>query len=247
MYRMTPVNQEIQDMLIADVALAIAFSILLSGAGSAPASSLQGCTLPSGIMAALCSNSFLFYLPIALVAVTFSFILHEYMHKRVAQRYGAIAAFQRSDMGILIALVTSFLGFLMALPGATMIYTNTFTKKQDGITSLAGPMTNFAVFAFFLVISLLLPASYHAGYIGAIIGTTFFISLWLAFVNMLPIYPLDGSKVLRWNKPLYALVLIIIAGLLFVFEGFAILESIAIVLVLSIVMSMFSRSALFFR
>ncbi len=244
MYKMMPANQEIKDMLIADGALTAAFSILFSNAGRAIPS---GCAGQTGIMGILCLNSFIYYLPIAFVAVSLSFILHEYMHKRVAQRYGAIAAFQRSDTGIIIALVTSFLGFLMALPGATMIYTNTFTKKQDGYTSLAGPLTNIAVFALFFVIGALLPGRYLSGYLGAMISTTMFIALWLAFVNMLPIYPLDGSKVLRWNKAVYALVLLAVIALLILTIGFGsqLIFSIIFVLILSLVISFFARGILF--
>lgn len=244
MYRMAPATQEIKDMIIADVALTVAFSILLSQGGRAQ---LTGCAAPAGIMGLLCINPFVYYLPIALVAVSLSFILHEYMHKRVAQRYGAIAAFQRSDIGILITLVTSFFGFLLGLPGATMIYTNTFTRRQEGLTSLAGPLTNFVVFAVFFIISLLLPPSYQSGYIGAMVGTTLFISLWLAFVNMLPIYPLDGSKVLRWNKAVYAVTLLVIIGLLILVVGFSaqLLFAIGFVLVLALIMSFFARGILF--
>ena len=120
---MLPTQAELIDLAIADVALSIAFAIVLSG-----------------------FNNVLFYLPITFFAVTISFVLHEYMHKIIAQRYGAIAAFKRSDIGIVIALITSFLGFLMAMPGATMIYTNNFTKKEDGVVSLAGPLTNLIIF-----------------------------------------------------------------------------------------------------
>lgn len=244
MYRVALASQEIQDILIADVALSLAFSILLSGGF---ASQATACSAASGIVKILCSNSILFYLPISFVAVTLSFVLHEYMHKKVAQRYGAIAAFQRSDIGILISLVTSFFGFLMALPGATMIYTNSFTAEQNGKTSLAGPMTNLGVFAVFFVISLLLPNGYQTSYLGAVISTTLFISLWLAFVNMLPIYPLDGSKVLRWNKIIYVVTLGIVIALLLLIFGLnsSLIFSIAFVLVLSLIMSYSFRSILF--
>jgi Zn-dependent protease len=193
-------SQEIEDLIIADAALSIGFSFVLSrGFGS----ELSACSGAVDILKLLCSNSFLFYLPIAFVAVSLSFILHEYMHKIVAQRYGAPAAFKRWDLGILLAIVSGWLGFLIGSVGATWIYTNSFTRKQDGLTSLAGPLTNFVVFIIFFTIWIFLPRSYANGYIGVMVGETLFISLWLAVFNMLPIYPLDGSKVWRWNKPVY--------------------------------------------
>ena len=238
------VSQEVTDLIIADAALTIAFAILLGGGIGAQK---PNCTNISGIFAALCGNAVLFFLPIAFVAVTLSFVLHEYMHKIVAQRYGAIAAFRRSDMGIVISLVTSLFGFLLALPGATMIYTNSFTREQDGYVSLAGPLTNLVVFSVFFIILIALPAGVTSGYIGAIVTTTLFIALWLAFVNMLPIYPLDGSKVLRWNKLVYAVVLITVIGLLLFVVGpsISLLLSIGFVLVLSLILSFSFRSILF--
>lgn len=200
MYRMVPSNQEIIDLVLADAALTIGFSLVLSRGFS---SSMSACLGAVGIMKALCNNPFFFYLPVAFIAVSLSFILHEYMHKVVAQRYGALAAFKRWDLGILLAIVSGWAGFLIGSVGATWIYTNTFTKKQDGLTSLAGPATNFVVFLVFFTISLFLPSSYANGYAGVVVSVTLFISLWLAVFNMLPIYPLDGSKVWRWNKPVY--------------------------------------------
>ncbi len=224
--------QEVQDLVIADVALTIAFAILFTFGGS------------FGV--AKGSYAFVYYLPIAFVAVTFSFVLHEYMNKMVAEHFGAIAAFRRSDTGIIIALLTSMFGFLMAMPGATVIYTNTFTKKEEGYVSLAGPLTNFVIFGAVFVISLF--SNTGNTYIQTAISVIMFISLWLAFVNMLPIYPLDGSKVLRWNKGVYAVVLIaVIALMVLLIPSTALIFDVVIVLILSLVMSFMSRNILFRR
>ncbi len=175
-------TEEVKQIAMADAALTIAFSIALAG----------------GIFGNL--GDAIVLLPIAFVAVTLSFVLHELMHKYVAQHYGAIAAFQTSPMGLIITLGTSIFGFLFGIPGATVIYTNSFTVKQNGVTSLAGPLTNFAVFAVFFVIFIFAPA--HT-YFSTLASIVMFISILLAFFNMLPIMPLDGSKVLRWNRKVY--------------------------------------------
>lgn len=195
------VSAEIGDILVADAALTIAFAMIFSGG-----------------LTSFSLSHFLYFIPIALVAVSLSFILHEYMHKIVAQKFGAMAAFRRWDAGIAITLLSSMFGFLIGLPGATMIYTNRFTREEDGYVSLAGPLTNFVVFLVFLAIAFL-GGSYVANntYLDAMIGITMFISVWLAFFNMLPIYPLDGSKVLRWNKAVYAICMVLI----FIFLYFA--------------------------
>ena len=175
-------TEEVKQIAMADAALTIAFSIALAG----------------GIFGNL--GDAIVLLPIAFVAVTLSFVLHELMHKYVAQHYGAIAAFQTSPMGLIITLGTSIFGFLFGIPGATVIYTNSFTVKQNGVTSLAGPLTNFAVFAVFFVIFIFAPANTYFSTMASIV---MFISILLAFFNMLPIMPLDGSKVLRWNRKVY--------------------------------------------
>jgi Zn-dependent protease len=174
-------TEEIKQIAMADAALTVAFAIALAG----------------GIGRI---GDAIFLLPMAFVAVTLSFVLHELMHKYVAQHYGAIAAFQTSKMGLIITLGTSLFGFLFGIPGATVIYTNSFTVKQNGVTSLAGPLTNFAVFAVFFVIFLLVPGHSYLNMLAALV---MFISILLAFFNMLPIMPLDGSKVLRWSRKIY--------------------------------------------
>ncbi len=186
---------EIRDLLLADAVLTIAFTITLSGGIFGIAG---GASKAVALMEEL--------LPIAFIGVSLSFVLHEMMHKFVAQRFGAIAAFRTSPNGLAITLVTSLFGFLLGIPGATVIYTNSFTKRENGIVSLAGPLTNFAVFAVFAVALLVLnPPS--QSYLGFALDFVMFISILLAFFNMLPIFPLDGSKVLAWNPKVYAAVM----------------------------------------
>lgn len=229
-------SNEIKDLLIADATLTVAFSILYTGG-------LQG-LLQSAL-------TFVVFLPIAFVAVSLSFILHEYMHKIVAQRYGAVAAFKKWDIGIAITLLTSLFGFLIGLPGATMIYASRFTKEEEGRVSLAGPLVNFAVFIIFTLIGLAVGVGLMSNafdlsgtYIQDMIVVTKFISVWLAFFNMLPMYPLDGSKVLRWNKGVYAATVILIFGFLYLSAGAAILPSVIFAMIISIVFS-FMYSGLF--
>ena len=181
-------KREIKDIIIADAVLIIAFSLTLSG----------------GIFGLSRGSPFGFavLIPAVALGVSLSFILHELMHKFVAQHYGAIAGFRTSYNGLIVTLLTGAFGFLLGIPGATMIYTNSFTKRENGIVSLAGPLTNFVVFGIFvgLFFALNLP---KGSYVGYAINLTIFISILLAFFNMLPIYPLDGSKVLAWNKEVY--------------------------------------------
>lgn len=220
-------SEELKDILIADIALTIAFALLLTG-GISNVSNNQG--------------QFLFNLEVSIVAMPLSFILHEYMHKIVAQHFGAIAAFQKSDQGILITLITGAFGFLIGLPGATVIYAHNFTKKEEGYVSLAGPITNFAVFIALFLLALSPPLYAFSKAISIIL----FINIWLAFFNMLPIYPLDGNKVLRWNKIVYVVVLAIIFAMLFILNsGLDLIINIIVVLVFALAISFFYKNFLF--
>ncbi len=221
-YGKISLSGEIRDIVVADAALTIAFALIFSGG-------IGGLFSPSG---------FIYFVPIAFVAVTLSFVLHEYMHKIVAQKFGAIAAFKMSEMGVVITLVSAALGFLIGIPGATMIYTSRFTKEEEGYVSLAGPLTNFAVFLIFLGISVYLGVHPTAPYIQKMVGIVMFISVWLAFFNMLPIYPLDGSKVLRWNKGVYAAMMIVTFLFLFSIVGVELVVYMVFALVVALFFSM---------
>lgn len=222
---------EIKEIVIADLVLIVAFSLFFAGGISAFQSS-QGQAF----------HNFVYYLPIVAVGVSLSFILHELMHKFFAQRYGAIAEFRTSYIGLAITLVSGVFGFLIGIPGATMIYTNRFTDKENGIVSLVGPLTNFVVFAAFfalLYIANPVPNSYLAN----MISFTIEISLLLAFFNMLPIFPLDGSKVLRWNKIIYIAVMGVIFVLLLAFNVIP-LYGIILLIIIALIFSLFYRSVL---
>ena len=219
-------KREIKDIIIADAVLIIAFSMTLSG----------------GIFGLSRGSPFGFavLIPAVALGVSLSFILHELMHKFVAQHYGAIAGFRTSYNGLIVTLLTGAFGFLLGIPGATMIYTNSFTKRENGIVSIAGPLTNFVVFGVF--VGLLLVLNPPAGsYVAYAIQLTIFISILLAFFNMLPIYPLDGSKVLSWNKEVYLITMGTIFVLMLAFKVINIIDVVFMVGI-AIFFSLFYRN-----
>jgi len=225
-----PLRREVKDIIIADIVLITAFTLTLSGG-------IFDIT-PKSV------GGVLLLLPMVALGVTLSFVLHELMHKYVAQHYGAIAGFRTSTTGLLITLVTGLFGFLIGIPGATMIYAHNFTKKENGIVSLAGPLTNFAIFAVFLAITVV-ANPVQGGYLSQTAGFVISISLLLAFFNMLPIYPLDGSKVLRWNPTVYVITMGVIFVLMYAFTAIP-LSEIAVMLVFALFFSMLYKGMLNF-
>ncbi|MCL5412463.1 MAG: site-2 protease family protein [Candidatus Marsarchaeota archaeon] len=230
----TDTAEELKDIIIADVVLILAFSLTLIGGVFHLRSNF-------GLLPLL--------LPVVAVGVTLSFVLHELMHKFVAQHFGAIAGFRTSYNGLIITLLTGALGFLLGIVGATYIYASNFTRRQNGIVSLAGPLTNFVVFGGSLAIGVAMfgtafftnpPVQSYAYFA---ISFTLFISILLAFFNMLPIPPLDGSKVLAWNAPLYVFMMALIFVLMVYFTQIG-LDNVVFMVIIALFFSMFYRNVI---
>jgi len=138
----------------------------------------------------------------AFLAVLIAFFLHEMAHKYVAFKYGYPAAFKAWKMGLLIAFLSSFIGFLFAAPGAVYVY-GFPSRDENGKISAAGPITNIIAGFSLLGLSFIMPYHYLFAMLAYIASLNFF----LAFFNLLPIGPMDGVKILAWNLPLYIILL----------------------------------------
>jgi Zn-dependent protease len=95
-----------------------------------------------------------------------------------------------------MALATSG-RFVFAAPGAVYIYKQGLTKRENGLISLAGPLMNFVLGFFFLWMFLGTQMVEFAVW-------GFRVNMFLAFFNLVPIPPLDGSKIIGWNAPVWA-------------------------------------------
>jgi Zn-dependent protease len=158
---------------------------------------------------------FAVYFGVALIGIGTGFLFHELAHKGVAQRFGYHAEFRMWKLGLIIAVasaVLSFGRFLFFAPGA--VYTSTYKKpdrKEEGLISAAGPLTNIALAGLFY----LLAAGTGYGDIWSLVGAFGFqVNLWLAAFNLIPFPPLDGVKILRWNKAAWLALAVISWGLL---------------------------------
>ena len=200
MFRFT--GKEIRDLIISFIVIALGFTILYSNGDY--------------------SHVTLIF-PIVMIGVGAGFIFHELGHKFVAMHYGYYAEYELWPTGLLIALASSFFGFIFAAPGAVVIYSQGMDEKTNGLISIAGPLVNIALgLIFFLILGSL--GDYAYTETGAIVqlicvlGTR--INFFLAAFNLLPIPPLDGSKVMSWSVPIWLITFAVAAILVLVFGGF---------------------------
>jgi len=169
---------ELIDLIKAWVAISLAFAILLGGS--------------------IFSLDFITYFTIASLSVGLGFIAHEMAHKILAQKYGCHAEFRAWDKMLILAVIMSFFGFIIAAPGAVMI-AGPVGRRRNGKISAAGAIANLAVATIFLSL-LLIPVT---GTLFLIAKYGFMINTWLALFNMIPFAMFDGKKVYNWNKAVY--------------------------------------------
>lgn len=145
-------------------------------------------------------GDFISLIPVTLVAVGFGFVFHELAHKFMALRYGFYAEYRLWVEGLILAIVTAALGFVFAAPGAVYIHGEYISKEENGKISIAGPLTNIALAAIFFILIQFISLS---PLLLLVCSLGFMINSFLAFFNLLPVFMLDGAKVLKWNPVIW--------------------------------------------
>ena len=196
--------KELKDLVISAIVLALAFGIALSG----------------GLRAFFVPWRLITISLMALIGVSSGFILHEIGHRIVARRLGCFAEYTMWPAGLILALACSLFGFVFAAPGAVMIYPRadawgrtTLTTRNTGLISITGPAMNLLLAAVFIILNMANPTLLFT--LGARINS------WLAIFNLIPFGPLDGGKILKWNKGVWLAAIAIGIGL-FITEYFII-------------------------
>lgn len=129
------------------------------------------------------------------------FLLHEIAHKLVAQHYGLWAEFRLIMFGAVLTLLSAFpfSPFKVIAPGAMMI-AGQANQQVMGKTAVAGPLTNLVLSVVSLTIAFSIPSISSIAYLSSVFNA------WIALINTLPILMLDGLKIFRWNKIVWAFV-----------------------------------------
>ena len=165
---------ELSKILVSAGVLALAFTIAMQG----------GLT------------TFLF----ALLTVGIGFVGHELAHKFMAMRFGYWAAYQIWPLGLVIALVFSFVGFIYAALGAVQIFGRGMSRDEQGLISLSGPAFNIVLAVIFMALGTVV-----SGFYGRMLGLGAQLNALIALFNCLPFSILDGRKILYWDKGMWVL------------------------------------------
>lgn len=179
------------------------------------------------------------YLPFLLVIVFFSVVCHEISHGLVAYRLGDPTAYRAGRLtfnplphidifGTIILplfLVLSGSSFIFAWAKPVPVNSSYFRNPRDGMmyVAMAGPGTNLAL-ALVLALAAHMGAGFLPGWLLGTLAMASLINIILMAFNLLPIPPLDGSRIVArflsgktlWNyMKLERYGLFIVFGLLF--------------------------------
>jgi Zn-dependent protease len=182
--------QEIQDLLIAWLALGVAFAIFFAGGGQRAIALVTGSP-----------TTFAVALVISLLTAGVGFLLHELGHKVMAVRYGNVAAFRAEYNMLFLAIMSAFLGFIFAAPGAVH-HRGRLTERQHGLIALAGPAVNLVLAAVFVPLWLG-GVAFGIDLLELLGGRGLAVNLFLAAFNMIPVGALDGKTVIGWSKAVW--------------------------------------------
>ncbi len=144
------------------------------------------------------------------VAVGLGFVLHELAHRETAKAYGCFAEFKLWPMGLALALFLAVITrgtFVFAAPGAVVFSCLARGYRRfnpivyripllpEAAIAAAGPLANVVIGLIFqlLYYVTLYPPFY-------LISS---VNWFLALFNLLPLEPLDGAKVFRYNQALW--------------------------------------------
>jgi len=194
---------EVRDLIKAWIAISLAFAIATLGFGQ-----ISTLGLP------LLIRAFAIYS----LTVGVAFIAHEVLgHKFLAQRFHLFAEFRADDFFLILSILLSFTGFVFAAPGAVVIGGVTRIDTYGKVAAGGAVVNIFLALAFSFLsnagVSLVLPL--YGGNAIDLVSTSYQINSWLALFNLLPLGILDGTKVLAWDRKVWAVLITVSALLVF--------------------------------
>lgn len=155
----------------------------------------------------LIRGNLLYFGIVSLVAVL-AMVPHELAHRWSARRLGCYSRYVLSPIGLILTLITAPLNIKIIMPGYTLVisryYDPAINKRIEGVTSFAGPVVNIVSASItYLALILCLKTLLCPQLLFTFLYWNTALNAWVAFFNLLPIPPLDGSKIIRWNPILW--------------------------------------------
>lgn len=152
------------------------------------------------------------------VAIVVGMVLHELMHRNVARRYGLMSRYVVTPLGVIITLLTAFLPFKIIAPGYTSVYSLGLmgpARERRGfiVSVVAGPSTNLALSLVTLVAAIALALAGQSLISQWLYGFSW-VNSYIALFNLLPIPPLDGSKIFRFSIVMWGVMFVASIALL---------------------------------
>lgn len=200
-------GRELRDITVSTLALGFAFAVLFFG-DSSPGFLLTGEFLPA--------------FAAATVLTAVSFVPHEMSHLVSARATKSHAEYRMWNPGVVIAVLSSFLGVVFAAPGGIQMHTLkgeryghwelNLTVKDIGLVAVLGPLMNIMLAVIFAFLAGVFVLTFQGQNL-LVLGSR--LNAYIAVFNMIPFYPMDGYKVLRWDSRLWLFVLLLSVLLFF--------------------------------
>lgn len=144
--------------------------------------------------------------------VTIGFIGHELSHKFSSIILNHWAEFRLTKW---YAVMTAIIPYFV-MPGAVQVASSRATEKDMGRIAIAGPLFNFVLGIGFMLFGLFFQAVTPITMEGGmwwIFGFSAFMNVMLGLFNLIPVYVLDGKKIITWNKGAWLGTLLALIGL----------------------------------
>lgn len=122
-----------------------------------------------------------------------AFLVHELAHKFMATYLGSAAEFKLEPIGVAVTAISALAGLPVIVPGAVNITSYVTEKETVGKIALVGPMTNITM--------ALIARAFSLNYLVSI-------NVLFAFVNLLPVFILDGRKIFHWSRLVWSVAFI---------------------------------------
>ena len=150
-----------------------------------------------------------FYTDPYFISIIIAFIIHELAHRYVGRLYGLKTEFVATTTGLLITALTGVLPNIVVLaPGyVRLLYFAGYPLAGRALlySTAAGPASNIVLAIIAAALGGLAPGG---SWLHSFLAWTVWVNAWIAFFNLIPIPPLDGSKIARLDVKLWAIMML---------------------------------------